>query len=127
MLGGLERVCGMSLSNAIALCAWRSGPCMPWQWLRRPLPNTRPNQTVTQKGYYCSATEQCLLFAALEGKGRSGDAMSSLSAPPGADLTGALVRKFGNLGEEELQAFLALIKVKGRVSRGEDIVGFVST
>jgi CRP-like cAMP-binding protein len=53
--------------------------------------------------------------------------MSSLSGPPGADLAGALVRKFRNLGEEELQAFLALIKVKGRVSRGEDIVGFGST
>lgn len=37
----------------------------------------------------------------------------------------ALMRKFRNLGlnrEEELQAFLHLVKAKGRVRRGEDIV-----
>jgi CRP-like cAMP-binding protein len=45
--------------------------------------------------------------------------------PLRGDAPDALIRKFRNLGmicEEELQALLALVRVKGRVGRGEDII-----
>lgn len=60
-------------------------------------------------------------------EGPMGVAMRCLTGPLGARLAPALVQKFKNLGEEELQAFLPLIKVKGRISRGEDIIGRGST
>jgi CRP-like cAMP-binding protein len=59
------------------------------------------------------------------GLGQWGVVMRSLNGPLAPDEANALVRKFKNLGmdgEEELQALLGRVKVKRRVSRGEDIV-----
>jgi CRP-like cAMP-binding protein len=50
--------------------------------------------------------------------------------PLRSDIADALIRKFSNLGmdsEEELQALLLLVKIKGRITRGEDIVGLGSS
>lgn len=46
---------------------------------------------------------------------------------PWTALASVVVRKFKELGDEELSAFLPLVQVKERVERGGDIVGFNST
>ena len=54
-----------------------------------------------------------------------GVVMRNLMGPLAPDEVNAFVRKFKNLGidgEEELQALLLHVKIKRRVSRGEDIV-----